>query len=123
MELPLIPNYLFCRVTPDAMGSIVTTSSVIRIVGAGGTPIAVDDDEISALQRIDALRLDAQPWPFFREGQSVQILDGPLAGICGVLLRVKSANRLVVSVSLLQRSVAVELDANSVFATVDAPVA
>jgi len=123
LELPLIPNYVFCRVLPDAMGNIVTTPGVVRLVGAGRTPIAVDDREIDALQRIDALRLDARPWPFFHEGQWVEILDGPLAGVRGVLLRVKSAHRLVVSVSLLQRSVAVELDASSVFAAVDARVA
>jgi transcription antitermination factor NusG len=123
LHLPLIPNYLFCRVTSEAIGAIVTTPGVIRIVGAGRTPIAIDDHEISALQRIDALRLSARPWPFLREGQTVQVTDGPLAGTRGVLLRVKSAQRLVVSVSLLQRSVAVELDANSVFADVGALVA
>ena len=116
LELPLIPQYVFCRATPDAVGRIVTTPRVIRIVGCGRTPVAVDPEEMEALQRIDAHRLRAEPWPFLHPGQSVEIRGGPLDGVRGVLARVKTGHRLVVSVTLLQRAVAVEVDAYSVIA-------
>jgi transcription antitermination factor NusG len=123
LELPLIPHYVFCQVAAAAMGAIVTTPGVIQIIGAGRTPVPVDAHEIDALRRIDALRLNAKPWPFLREGQTVQICGGPLDGVRGVLIRIKSATRLVVSASILQRSVAVELDAESVIAEVGMMVA
>src|SRR5262245_37482051 len=81
VELPLIPSYVFCRVTAETVGRIVTTPHVIRIVGAGRLPIAIDAQEIDALQRIDAHRLRAEPWPFLRAGQLVEITDGPLGGV------------------------------------------
>lgn len=118
LELPLIPNYVFCRATDETFGAIVTTPGVVRIVGAGRTPLPIDADEMDALRRIDGYRLRAEPFPFFRVGQLVEIQDGALRGVRGVLLRVKSAHRLVVSVSLLQRSVAVELDDSAVFGVV-----
>lgn len=111
LEVPLIPSYVFCRSTGDAIGRVVTTPGVIRIVGAGRTPIAVDPGEIEALQRIDAFRLRAQPFPFFHEGQIVEVLAGPLKGARGKLIRIKTGDRLAISITLLQRSVAVEIDA------------
>jgi transcription antitermination factor NusG len=114
LELPLIPHYVFCRITADAIGPIVTTPRVVRIVGCGRTPIPVDQQEIDALQRIDGCRLQAEPWPFLRVGQEVAICGGPLDGVRGVLVRHKGADRLIVSVTLLQRAVAVEVDAQSV---------
>jgi transcription antitermination factor NusG len=114
--VPLIPNYVFFHVNRESLGFVVTTPRVIRIVGAARAPWPIPAHEIEALRRIAALRLIAQPWPFFREGQVVQIQEGPMSGVRGILLRVKNEHRLIVSVSLLQRSVAVEIDARSVFA-------
>jgi transcription antitermination factor NusG len=114
VELPLIPNYVFCGLTGDTIGRVVTTPGVIRIVGAGRTPIAIEAAEMTALQRVDTLRLSAEPWPFLHVGELVELTDGPLSGVRGVLLRIKNEHRLIVSVSLLQRSIAVELDAASV---------
>ena len=115
-DQPLIPNYVFCFVTSAAMGPVLTTPGAVRIVGAGRTPLPVDPQEIEALRRIDAMRLNAQPWPFLREGQVVEVTHGALSGLRGMLLSVKTARRLVVSVSLLGRSVSVELDSDAVVA-------
>lgn len=110
LELPLFANYLFCRVTPAASGPIVTTPGVIRIVSAGNQPLPVDDHEIAALRKIVESGLRTEPWPFLHVGRTVQIESGPLCGLRGVLCRIRSADRLVVSVALLRRSVSVELD-------------
>ena len=121
--VPLLPNYVLFHVTRDSLGLLVTTPRVIRIVGAPRCPWPIAEDEIEALRRIDTRGLQALPWPYFREGQIVQVLDGPMRGMRGVLLRIKNAQRLIVSVTLLQRSVAVELDAGSVVAAVEHLVA
>lgn len=114
LELPLFPSYVFCRVTMNSTGLIVTTQGVIRIVGAGGIPLPVDDQEIEALQRIASTRVHAEPSPPLRSGQRVELLVGPLRGLQGVLVRSAHGDRLIVSVTLLQRSVAVEISGHDV---------
>ncbi len=110
IEQPLFPNYLFCRITASSAGRIVGTPGVIRIVGAANAPIEVDECEIDALRLVVAAQMRVEPWPFLRVGQKVAITMGPLTGLEGLLVRIASRERLVLSVSLLQRSVAVEID-------------
>jgi transcription antitermination factor NusG len=110
LEIPLFPGYVFCRLSPRCHTSAVQTAGVILLVGFGGKPAPVQDDEIAALQRIVASGRQASPWPYLTVGRKVRIEDGPLAGVEGILLEIKPRNRLVVSVTLLQRSVAVEVD-------------
>jgi transcription antitermination factor NusG len=76
----------------------------------------VEDHEIDALQRVVESRSSVEPWSGVRAGQEVEIAAGPLTGVRGVLLRVGTNNRLVITVRLLQRSVAVEIDQDSVVA-------
>jgi len=106
----LFAGYLFCRLHADAVGRIVTTPGVIRIVGSRNDPIPVPLQEIEAIQRMVETRLMIEPWPFLHAGQRVRVEAGPLRGTQGVVLRVKDRQRLIVSIPLLQRSVAVEID-------------
>lgn len=108
-EQPLIPNYVFCEMGGDVVAPIVTTPSVIRFVGCGREIYPIEPHEMDALQRVNAHRLGA-PWPGFSEGQSVEIQEGPLTGLRGVLVRIKGGHRLVLTVSQLQRSISVEID-------------
>ena len=111
VEVPLFPGYLFCQFDPlDRLVPVLTTPGVNRIVSAGRTPIPVVAEEIDAIHRIVESGLAAEPWPFLTAGCPVAIERGPLAGLEGVLSRVAGGHRLVVCVSLLQRSVAVQLD-------------
>ncbi|PYU87474.1 MAG: hypothetical protein DMG08_28010, partial [Acidobacteria bacterium] len=89
---------------------ILVTPGVRQVVGTGKTPVPVDESEIAALQSIVVSRLQARPWPFLQVGQRVRIEQGPLSGVEGILLDSQKRERLVVSVTLLQRSVAVEID-------------
>jgi transcription antitermination factor NusG len=87
---------------------------VISILGAGPVPSAVSEIEISAIQAVVRSRLSAQPVPYLAGGAKVLIERGPLKGLEGIVLSTKNSNaekpcRLVVSVSLLQRSIAVEI--------------
>jgi transcription antitermination factor NusG len=109
-EAPLFPGYLFCRFEPQKRLPILTTPGVIQIVGYNRTPIPIEESEINALQILVQSGLPNQPWPFVRVGDRVQIESGPLRGIEGILIAVKAGHRLVISVTLLQRSVAVEID-------------
>jgi transcription antitermination factor NusG len=111
LELPLFPGYLFCRFdVNDRLLPILTTPGVLSIVGAGKVPTAIPDSEIHAIQAVVQSGLPARPWPQLTVGSRVLIEKGPLAGIEGVALMVDKEYRIILSVPLLQRSVAVEIE-------------
>src|SRR5271154_2910630 len=107
---PLFPGYLFCRFNPQDRLPILKTPGVIQIVGFNNGPAAVDEAEIHSIQTLVAAGVPHQPWPFLAAGDRVRIESGPLLGLEGILIDVKRSHRLVLSVTLLQRSVAVEID-------------
>lgn len=110
VELPLFPGYVFCRCDPRERLPILKTPSVIQFVGLGKVPHPVADSELAAIRAIVESGIAAKPWPFLKAGSRVRIGEGPLAGIEGILVSEKGRDRLVVSVTLLQRSVATEVD-------------
>lgn len=110
LELPLFPGYLFCRFDAQVRLPILTTPGVIAIVGIGKNPIAISDQEVDAIQTVVRSGLHLQPWPQLAVGGRVVIEKGPLTGLEGVTLDIKKKYNLIVSVPLLQRSVAVEID-------------
>lgn len=111
IELPLFPGYVFCHFDArDRRVPIVTTPGVLRIVGLARVPVPVLDSEIDAVRHVVASGIAAEPWPYVEAGQSVRIQHGPLAGVEGVFVEVKNRRRLVVSITLLQRSINVDID-------------
>jgi transcription antitermination factor NusG len=110
VQLPLFPGYLFCKFDMNNRLPILITPGVMHIVGIGKTPHPVEDGEIAALKAIVISGLQTEPRSYLNIGEKVRIEVGPLAGVEGILLALKGSNRLVVSVSLLQRSVSVEID-------------
>jgi transcription antitermination factor NusG len=116
VECPLFPSYVFCRFDANDRLPVLTTTGVLSVVGAGRTPASISDEELTAVRMIVQSGLVASPWPFLRVGQNVVIRKGPLAGIEGILLGQRNNYRIVVSISLLQRSIAAEIDADLVSA-------
>jgi len=110
LEQPLFPGYLFCRFDYQQRRPLVTTPGVLQIVGSGRTAIAVPDEEIQALQMAVSSELPKQPWPYLEVGQKVRVNYGTLTGLEGILVNLKGNHRVVVSVTLLQRSVAMEVE-------------
>jgi transcription antitermination factor NusG len=110
VEQPLFPGYLFCRFDFQQRRSLILTPGVLQIVGAGRTPVPVSEDEIRALQMAVSSGMPKQPWPYLEVGQRVRVNYGTLAGLEGILVNLKGNQRVVLSVTLLQRSVAMEVD-------------
>jgi transcription antitermination factor NusG len=111
---PLFPGYVFCQFDAQNRLPILVTPGVISVVGRGRIPVPVEDSEISALQRVVSSGLEAEPWPYLEIGQKIRIESSSLNGIEGVLINFKGNHRIVVSVSLLRRSVALEIDRSCV---------
>jgi len=110
VEMPLFPGYVFCRLNPEFRLPLLTIPGVMSFVGIGRVPAPIDDAEIAAIQAAVGAGLVAEPYPFLEVGQRVRLAEGPLAGLEGMLVEVRKQQRLVVSVSMLKRSVAVEID-------------
>jgi len=110
LEQPLFPGYVFCRFDYVQRRPIVVTAGVLQIVGNGRSGIPVEDVEIEALQAAIASGVAAQPWPYLEVGERVRIRSGKLTGLEGILINFKGNHRVVLSVGLLQRSVALEVD-------------
>jgi len=110
VELPLFPGYVFCRLNPEFRLPLLTIPGVMSFVGIGRVPAPIDDAEIAAIQTAMGSGLLVEPYPFLEAGQRVLLEEGPLAGLEGFLVEVRKQQRVAVSVSLLKRSIAVEID-------------
>jgi len=115
---PMFPGYLFLRHAIDrhAHVEILKTRGLARVLGERWDRLAiVADDDIDAIQRVLDTDLPVFPHAYLREGQRVRITDGPLADLTGILIQRKpTRGHLVISVELLRRSVAVEVDCTQV---------
>ncbi len=114
VERCLFPGYVFCRFSWEERLHVLGTPGIQSIVGFGKTPEPVPDAEIAALQAMVKSGRRMEPWPHLRVGERVRIEEGCLKGVCGVLVREQECWRVVVSVELLQRSVAVEIDCEAI---------
>jgi transcriptional antiterminator NusG len=114
IDVPLFPGYVFCLFDSNKRLPILVTPGVVGIVGPGHRPEPVEDIEIASIRTLALSGRPVQPWPFLRSGQRVRLQAGPLVGAEGIFLRVKDEYHLVVSVTLLQRSVSVIVEKESV---------
>jgi transcription antitermination factor NusG len=107
---PLFPGYVFCRFDVNARLPILITPGVNAIIGVGKIPVPVDEEEICAIRSVMDSGLTSRPCDYIQDGESVRVETGPLAGLVGIVERSKNSDRLIVSLSLLMRSVSVEID-------------
>jgi transcription antitermination factor NusG len=112
VEVPLFPGYVFCRLNLENRIPVLNIPGVVQILGQGNRPVPVPTLEIDGIKAILKSDLPYLPWSSFVVGQRVVVDRGPLMGLQGVLIENRKPHRLVVSVTLLQRSVAVEVDAS-----------
>jgi len=110
VEAPLFPGYVFCRFDVHNRLPVLITPGVISVVGRGKTPIAVDDREILSIQSAVGSGIRMEPWPYVEIGERVRVKDDVLDGMEGILTNFKGSDRVVISVTLLRRSVALEID-------------
>jgi transcription antitermination factor NusG len=110
LELPLFPGYLFVRLALRDRLPVLRTPSVVRIVEFGGLAAALPDQEIETLRRGLACKVGIEPYPYLKVGRRVLVKAGPLQGLEGILVRKKNRSRFIISIDLIMRSVAAEID-------------
>lgn len=111
LQLPLFPGYVFVRLALRDRMRVLQVPGVARLVGFNGLPCALPDSDIEALKAGLTSGVRAQPHPYLTVGRRVRVTAGPLAGMQGVLARKKNGARFVISLELIQRSVAVDVNA------------
>jgi transcription termination/antitermination protein NusG len=119
IDLPLFPGYVFCRFNPSALGKAISTQGITRVVGFGGEPAEVAREEIDALLILARSGFLREPWKYLPDGTRVLVETGPLAGIQGVITAGENKSHLVISVTLLQRSVAIQLGEDTVVSVIE----
>jgi transcription antitermination factor NusG len=110
LEQPLFPGYLFCRFDFLNCRSLLMTPGVQQVVGNGRSPIQVEESELESIRQALRSGLPNQPWPYLHVGERVRVNYGSLNNLEGILINFKGSHRVVLSVTLLQRSVAMEID-------------
>lgn len=110
VEQPLFPGYLFCRLDLCNRGPLLMTPGVQQIVGVGRTPMPVEESEMESIRQVLSSGLPSLPWPYMHVGERVRVNYGSLVNLEGILVNFKGSNRVVLSVTMLQRSVALEID-------------
>jgi transcription antitermination factor NusG len=116
LEVPLFPGYIFCQMNPaQQRGQVLSAPGVVQIVGIGNTPVPVDPSEMAAVQRSVDFGLIAEPADVPRPADRVLIQSGPFRGLEGVVVQRKKRQRIILTVTLLQRAMAVEVDEGAVW--------
>jgi transcription termination/antitermination protein NusG len=108
--LPLFPGYVFVWLTLRDRMRVLQIPGAARLVGFSGLPCALPNCEMDALRQALSGSLDAEPHPYLKIGRRLVVKNGPLKGLQGTLVRKKNEDRFVISVDLIMRSVAVEID-------------
>lgn len=110
VKMPLFPRYLFVRCDRRTSGLVLRTPGVLQIVGTGAGPTPVPDAQIELL-RSSAAQNKAEPYPHLAIGRKVRIKEGSMAGVEGVLVRKENRHRFVLTLSLIQQSVSIDVSA------------
>ena len=114
LDLPLFPGYVICRFPFDERVRVLNTPGVRGIVGFGGKAASLDKAEIEAIEQMTRSGVPLSPWPYLKPGDRVRVECGPLRGMTGTLIQERDAYRLVISVELLQRSIAAEVTPDAI---------
>ena len=114
VETPLFRGYVFARLDPARPNAIFSTPGVLKIVGTGRYPLPVEEGEITAIRRAVDANLQLRECDFFTRGQHATVIGGTLNGLEGTVVKLRQKTRLILSISLLQRSIALEIDENVV---------
>ena len=116
IEVPLFAGYCFARFTFANQLPVLQSQGVVRVIGFGGRPEPIPDEEIESLRKLISGPSNYVCCPYLSEGMLVEVVSGPLQGVKGRLVREAKHCRLVLSITLIQRAVTIEVDAASVAA-------
>jgi len=110
VQLPLFSGYIFVRIGLQQRVSVLRTPGVVAILGDGGNPVEIPEQQIETIRRVVQSEIKYDPYPYLKEGMPVTIIRGPLRGVEGILVAKRKKHLLVLSVDLIQQSTALQVD-------------
>jgi len=114
VQLPLFPGYIFVRIALRDRLRVIEVPGFVRLVGFNGLPYPLPEADINRMKEALNKGVLAEPYPYLTAGTRVEIRNGPMQGMTGILLRRQNKCRVVISVDLIMRSMAVEVEADDV---------
>jgi transcription antitermination factor NusG len=110
LQLPLFPGYLFVHLAAEEPRRVLQVPGVVRLVGFNGSPTPMLEEDLRRIREFLGQGLRAEPHPYLQAGRRARVVRGPFAGSEGFVLRRKNRSRLVISIDLIQRAMAIEID-------------
>jgi transcription antitermination factor NusG len=114
VQLPLFPGYIFVRIALQDRLRVIEVPGFVRLVGFNSLPHPLPEADINRMKEALNKGVLAEPYPYLTVGTRVEIRNGPMQGMTGILLRRQNRCRVVISVDLIMRSMAVEVEAADV---------
>jgi len=114
VSLPLFPGYIFVRIALQERLRVLEIPGFVRLVGFNSLPVPLPESDIKSMREALTGGVIVEPYPYLTVGTRVEIRNGPLQGMTGILLRRQNRCRVVISVDLIMRSMAVEVEASDV---------
>ena len=114
VQLPLFPGYIFVRMALKDRLRVLEVPGFVRLVGFNSLPCPLPESDIKKMMEALSKGVLAEPYPYLTAGTRVEIRNGPLQGMTGILLRRQNKCRVVISVDLIMRSMIVEVEAGDV---------
>ena len=114
VQLPLFPGYIFVRIALRDRLRVIEVPGFVRLVGFNSLPCPLPEADINKMKEALNKGVLAEPYPYLTVGTRVEIRNGPMQGMTGILLRRQNKCRVVISVDLIMRSMAVEVEASDV---------
>jgi transcription antitermination factor NusG len=111
LQMPLFPGYVFVHLELPNRLQVLQVPGVARLVGFNGQAVAVPQEDVLRVREFLNRGFRAEPHPFLKIGRRICVKAGPLAGMKGVIVRRKNGSRFVISFELIQRSMAIDIDA------------
>jgi transcription antitermination factor NusG len=109
LRMPLFPGYVFVHLALQNRLQVLQVPGVAWLVSFGGRPVAVPEEEFARIRGILEKGFGAEPHPYLKSGRRVRVRSGPFEGMEGIIVRRKNSSRLVISLELIQRAMAVEV--------------
>ncbi len=109
LHLPLFPGYVFVHLALRDRLQVLEIPRVVRLVGFNAHPTPLPESEIEAIRSFLVHGLRAEPHPYLRVGRRVRVVSGPLKNLEGIMVKIKNAHRLIISLDLIQRSINIEV--------------
>jgi transcription antitermination factor NusG len=114
LQMPLFPGYVFVHLALQNRLKVLEVPGVAYLVGFGGRPAAVPEGEFEKIRGFLKQGFRAEPHPYLEAGRRVWVRSGPLEGMEGIILRRKNSCRLVISLEVVRRAMAVDVDSRDV---------